>query len=193
MLLTCGMKDAKSNHACIYCVSNKRGYFKGAAEPRTSFRTGEPGVGRSWLLTAIPVERIVIDVLHMFLRTTDKLLMMICREVPAERATEFVRDLQQQITCQGKIVAMDGKVEFQNCDSSDRSTILQHLISSDCLVNFLSKKRGAQPSVLLLKYLKALDTLREVRILRKLAMSVVVSCACLLRCSNLQWSRLTLT
>ena len=161
ILLSCGMKDATSNHACIYCESKKCNYFRQGGKIRKGFKVGDPGVAHNPLLPAIPVDRIVIDVLHLFLRTSDKLLMMICREVPEEKVAEFVGHVQQQITCRGKIVARDGKIEFQNCDSKDRVKILNYLVSSDVLVNIIGQKRGTLLRLVLVKYDKALEALRK--------------------------------
>ena len=79
---------------------------------------------RDNLFPAIPADRVVVDVLHLFLRTSDKLFMLICREVPDETLREFVDGLRKNISCRGKIVFSDGKVDFRNLDSNDRRKII---------------------------------------------------------------------
>ena len=160
LLTVCGMKAANSNNACVYCVAKKGDYHRSGGKARSGYRVGEPGVAHVSLLPSIPVERIVLDFLHLFLRTSDKILLTIRREVPEERVSEFVKMIQDQISCRGKIVAREGKVEFQNCDSADRRKIIHFLITSACLVILLGKTRGEALRLLLVKYVKMLGVLQ---------------------------------
>lgn len=93
----------------------------------------------------------------MYLRTSDKLLLSIRREIPEQRVHEFVDVIQSKITCRGKITARDGKVEFSNLDKADRHQINSFLCSSSCLLDFLGRQRGVQLRLLLLKYVKVMD------------------------------------
>lgn len=161
LLTVCGMKSANSNNACLFCLACKAEYCKDGAQRRDRFNIGQPGVIKQCLLPSIPVERIIIDVLHMFLRTTDKLFLLIRRSVPDCRANAFVELLKMQIPCRGKLTVHDGKVEFQSLDSSDRERLLNFFIRSDVLVKFLGKPEGLKIRVLLAKLVKVLDLFRS--------------------------------
>jgi hypothetical protein len=98
--LTTGMTDAKSPCACIYChASTKHPPKKDAGDttpslccsratrhnPTTTWKVcrdaNEPigrGRIRKNLFGFIPTERIVVDLLHMFLRISDRLIMVAC-------------------------------------------------------------------------------------------------------------------
>ena len=72
-LTVCGMKSANSNFAFIYCEQTKKNYCNGGARKRKHFDPNQPGAAREWLLSSIPVDRIVVDALHMYLRVSDRL------------------------------------------------------------------------------------------------------------------------
>ena len=143
LLSVCGMKGANGNFACIYCDKKKSDYCNGGGKARLGFEPNQPGVNREWLLPMIPVDRIVVDVLHMYLRISDRLLLLIRREISDSKAQQFVDILCSKITCRGRITVSDGKVEFSNLDKSDRKKIVSFLAGSDCLVKFLGD-RGAK-------------------------------------------------
>ena len=157
ILLVCGMQAANSNHACVYCEAKKCQYYKGKGKLRTRLSPGQPGVARKNLLPDIPLDRIVIDELHMYLRTSDKLLLCIRREIPEDRVDDFVDLLRSKIACRGKISAREGKVEFSNLDKADRQKIVGFLASSTCLCDFLGRGRGTQMRLLLMKYGKVME------------------------------------
>lgn len=156
ILLVCGMQAANSNHACVFCDAKKCDY-RSPGKARSRLCPGQPGVSRQNLLPAIPLERIVIDDLHMYLRTSDRLLFSIRREIPEGRVNEFVEVIRSKITCRGKITARDGKVEFSNLDKADRQKIISFLSSSSCLLDFLGQQRGMKLRLLLLKFVKVID------------------------------------
>ena len=157
LLCVCGMKCANSGNACIYCDVPKAGYGKGVGNARSGYAPKQPGVARKWLLPMIPVERTVIDALHMYLRTTDRLLLLIRREIPESKAQQFVDMLCGKITCRGRIIASDGKVEFSNLVKSDRKKIIAYLTESDCLTRFLSS-RGESIRTLLREFQSVMET-----------------------------------
>ena len=161
LLLVCGFKEANSKFACIFCESANSAYHKKGQKRREKICKGCIGVFRDNLLPAIPADRVVVDVLHLFLRTSDKLFMLICREVPGENLRDFVDKLRENISCRGKIVFSDGKVDFRNLDSNDRRKILEFFATSTCLADILGKTRGAQIRILMVKYLKVLEMLRS--------------------------------
>ena len=141
----------------VSSVTRKKCQYYKPGKARPGLSPDQPGVSRENLLPAIPLHRIVIDELHMYLRTSDKLLLSIRREIPEQRVHEFVDVIQSKITCRGKITARDGKVEFSNLDKADRHQIISFLCSSSCLLDFLGRQRGVQLRLLLLKYVKVMD------------------------------------
>ena len=156
LLTTCGLKSANSNNACLFCECHKASYGVGGARERFQLRAGQPGVVRNHLLPSIPLERTVIDVMHMYLRVSDKILLLIRREISDREVDAFVEELRQNISCRGKIYAKDGKVEFANLDCNDRQRIIAFLCSSDLLVRHLGKKRGTEVKLLLAKFAKTM-------------------------------------
>lgn len=159
LLLVCGFKEANSRYACIFCEAANCFYHKKGHKRRAKIAKGDIGVVRDYLFPAIPVDRIVIDILHLFLRTSDKLLLLICREVADESLLDFVEIVRGNIVCRGKIVLADGKVDFRNLDSNDRRKILNFFASSTCLVDFLGSSRGPRIRLLIVKFLKVIETL----------------------------------
>lgn len=157
LLCVCGMKCANSGNACIYCDVPKASYGRGVGKARSGYGPKQPGVARKWLLPMIPVSRTVVDALHMYLRTTDRLLLLIRREIPESQAERFVNMLCEKITCRGRIIASDGKVEFSNLVKSDRKKIISYLAESECLTKFLSN-RGERIRTLLREFESVMET-----------------------------------
>lgn len=92
----------------------------------------------------------------MYLRVSDKILLLIRRKISDREVDAFVEELRQNISCRGKIYAKDGKVEFANLDCNDRQRIIEFLCSSDLLVRHLGKKRGTEVKLLLAKLAKTM-------------------------------------
>ena len=140
----------------VTLCTKQKGVLQGGAKPRVCFDAKQPGAAREALLPMIPIERIVIDVLHMYLRISDRLLLVIRREIRESEAQKFVDILISKISCRGRIVARDGQVEFSNLVKADRKKIISFLINSDCLYKFLGD-RGTQLKCLLSEFEKVMD------------------------------------
>lgn len=158
LLTSCGMNAANSKFACIYCEAEKKDYWKAdGGKRRTTLRVGKCGSVRDNLLNAVPLSHIVIDELHLFLRATDKLFLLIRREIPEDRAERFVDHMRSVISCRGKIVVCNGGVEFSRLDGNDRRRILRDMTQTDVLLVFLGRKRGLQVRCFLVRFLAAME------------------------------------
>ena len=155
LLTVLGMNSANAKFACIYCESDNGSYWKrGGGKRRATLNVGKYGVKRANLLDSIPLSNVVFCYLHLFLRTSDKILLIIRREIPEKHVAAFVEHLRNVITCRGKITAANGVVEFSCLDSADRRRILKELCEGDSLLKFIGEARGAQLRCFLSAYQK---------------------------------------
>ena len=162
LLTACGMNAANSKFACIYCEAEKKDYWRSSGgKRRTDLRVGKCGSVRDNLLDAIPLNNVVIDELHLFLRATDKLFLLIRREISEAQAEGFVEHMRSVISCRGKIVVSNGGVEFSRLDGSDRRRIIRNMTETDVLLTFLGRKRGLQVKCFLGRFMSVLETVHS--------------------------------
>jgi hypothetical protein len=81
-----GIKSSISNHPCAWCICNKKKLYSTSFNfsRKSKFNNAKHSrMHKSLLPKTIPIENIVVDVLHLFLRIGSKLLSLILNELSA--------------------------------------------------------------------------------------------------------------
>ena len=165
ILIALGMKAATSSHACIYCKCPNNMYYKGAGDRRQHIRKRDPGCKQENLLPCIKPWNIVVDVMHMYFRISDRLFhLLIEHEVPDDPASRAaLRTALEPLGVNGRLVTTtSGTLEFSSLQSRDRDKIISAIERGTLLDSLMGKTKRAQcVRALFSKFQKTYETVRH--------------------------------
>ena len=166
LLIALGMKAATSSNACIYCKCKSGKYFHGPAEPRESIRRGDPGTKLDNMLPNINPEDIVIDVLHMYFRVSDRLFHRLVEQEAADDAASraALHAALDALGLKGHLVCNDsGALEFSSLQSRDRDKLINAVVRGDFLQKVMLRASAARVNMvraLFAKFEKVMNILK---------------------------------
>ena len=147
LLIALGMKAATSSNACVYCKCKSGDYFRGPSVPRNSIRCGDPGTKLDNMMPNCDPEDIVVDVLHMYFRVSDRLFhrlveQEVADDVPSRAALHAALDA---LGLKGHLVCNDGgALEFSSLQSRDRDKLIDAVVRGDFLQKVMLRASAAR-------------------------------------------------
>ena len=167
LLISLGMKSATSAHSCIYCTCKSSTFFRGPGEPRHTIRCGDSGTKLENMLPSLSLDDIVVDVMHMYFRVSDRLFgRLVEQEVPDDAPSRTaLHAALDRLGLKGHLVCKEnGVLEFSSLQSRDREKLIGAVVRGDLLDNVMPQAKAARKRMvraLFAKFEKAMDIVKN--------------------------------
>lgn len=137
--LVMGINDANSAHPCPFCYAKNENFhiFDDCYNKMRTYGDKEQkGQKRVPIINFIPVNRVIVDVLHMFLRITDCLERCLVRELYTFDAAYKIKDAHSQRRYKEFLESIGikeaareekDKYEFRDLNGTEKIKLMEHI------------------------------------------------------------------